>query len=381
MTAPPALGPTARIQSLLVKPVSAVCNLDCQYCFYLDREADPYKDLPRRQMSEEMLERLVDQYLFYSFPASVFAWQGGEPTLAGLGFFRRAVEFQKRFGRNGQSVSNAIQTNAILIDDEWCSLFREYSFLVGASLDGPEEVHDRYRWNKGRQGTWRKVMQGIEALGRNGVEFNILCVVSQANVAQARALYQWFRREGFEFIQYIPLAEFDKEGSALPFTVTPQQYGRFLVDTFDSWWPERRKVRVRFFDNILEALAGCVPGNCTMHPVCDSYVVVEHNGDVYPCDFFVEGAWKLGNIGSDSFPEIARRLRRAQFAAKKTLPREECSRCEFATICQRGCPKLRHAQRGEFGDLDYFCQAYKMIFAHALPSLRREAAKLKTARA
>jgi len=366
-----ALGTTPRIQSLLIKPVSAVCNLDCEYCFYLDREADPYRDLPARLMPEELLARLVDQYLFYSFPASVFAWQGGEPMLAGLSFFGKAVEFQRRFGGGGQSVSNAIQTNGVLLDDAWCALFREYNFLVGISLDGPEDVHDRYRWNKGRQGTWRQVMRGVEALRRNKVEFNVLCVVSQANVGQARALYEWFRRGGFDFIQYIPLAEFDAHGAPLLFALAPEQYGRFLVETFDCWWPDRRKVRVRFFDNILEALAGQLPGNCAMHRTCDSYVVIEHNGDVYPCDFFVEREWKLGNIATDSFPEIARRRRRAEFAAKKALPREECARCEFETLCHGGCPKLRHGPRRDFADLDYFCAAYKMLFAHALPRLRR----------
>lgn len=370
------LGTTPRITSLLIKPVSAVCNLDCTYCFYLDREADPYKALPGRRMSLETLERLVDTYLFYSFPNSVFAFQGGEPTLAGLPFFEKLVEFQKQYGRNGQSVSNALQTNAVLIDRHWCNLFREYNWLVGASLDGPEELHDRYRLNKEGRGTWKRVMAGIQLMQAEKVEFNVLCVLSQANVEKPRELYRFFRSLGIDNIQYIPLCEFAKDGEPLPFTITPDQYGRFLCETFDAWWPDRRKVRIRFFDNLAEALAGQKPGTCTMHETCDSYVVVEYNGDVFPCDFFVEKDWKLGNITLDSWPEISRRRRRYEFAANKTIAHAECQVCEYQSICHAGCPKFRHAHHGRFEDLDYFCPAYKMIYAKASGPLRKEVEKL-----
>jgi uncharacterized protein len=369
-------GVTPRITSLLIKPASAVCNLDCEYCFYLDREADPYKALPARTMTEETLERLVDTFLFYSYPNSVFAFQGGEPTLSGLAFFQKLVEFQKQYGRDGQNVSNALQTNAMLIDADWAALFREYNWLLGVSIDGPEDVHDRYRFNKGRQGTWRQVMRGIEVLKKHGVEFNVLCVLSQANVEKPREIYRFFRGLGIGHIQYIPLAEFAPDGTPLPFTITAGQYGRFLCETFDLWWPERRKVRIRFFDNLAEAVAGLKPGSCTLHETCDSYVVVEYNGDVYPCDFFVEKDWKLGNLALDSWAEIARRQKRYTFAAKKTLAHPECQVCEYQSICHGGCPKLRHGPHRRFEDLDYFCAAYKMIYARALGPLREEVRKL-----
>jgi uncharacterized protein len=367
---------TPRIGSLLIKPVSAVCNLDCSYCFYLDRDADPYKDLPARRMTDDTLERLIDNFLFYSYPSSVFAFQGGEPTLAGLRFFEKVVEFQQRYGRNGQSVSNALQTNAIVIDASWCSLFREFQWLLGVSIDGPEPVNDLYRLNKGGQGTWKRVMAGIETLQKNKVEFNCLCVLSQANVARPREVYKFFRSIGVDNIQYIPLAEFHPDGSPMPFTITPEQYGRFLVDTFDLWWPERRKVRIRFFDNLAESLAGMKPGSCTLHETCDSYAVVEYNGDIYPCDFFVEKDWKLGNVHLDSWTEIARKQRRYGFAAKKAVPHPECQVCEYQSICHGGCPKTRHGPHHRFEDLDYFCAAYKMIFARANEPLRREVKKL-----
>ena len=365
-------GPTPRITSLLIKPASAVCNLDCAYCFYLDREADPYSALPARQMTQDTLERLIDTYLFYSYPNSTFAFQGGEPTLAGPAFFENLVKLQQQYGRNGQAVSNLMQTNGVLLNDRWCELFKQYKWLVGISIDGPEAIHDLYRFNKQGKGTWRKVMDGVECLKKHGVEFNALCVLNQANVGRASEVYRFFRALGIEHIQYIPLSEFDGLGQPLPFTITPEQYGRFLCETFDLWWPDRRKVRIRYFDNIAEALAGQKPGSCTMHQTCDSYVVVEFNGDVYPCDFFVEKDWKLGNINFDSWTEIARRQRRYQFAAKKTIAHPECQACEYQAICHGGCPKHRHYPHGSFTDLDYFCAAYKMIFRKAVEPLKKE---------
>jgi len=357
---------------VLIKPASAVCNLDCSYCFYLDREADPYSALPGRRMSVETLERLIDSYLFYSFPNSVFAFQGGEPTLAGLPFFEKVVALQQRYGRGGQAVGNGLQTNAILLDENWCALFKAYNWLLGVSIDGPEAMHDAYRFNKEGRGTWKRVVQSIELLQKQGVEFNVLCVVSQANVDQPREVYRFFRSLGVRHLQFIPLAEFDGEGQPLPFSIRPEQYGRFLCDLFDLWWPERRKVRIRFFDNTAEALAGMKPGDCTMHETCDSYVVVEYNGDIYPCDFFVERAWRLGNVMLDSWSEIARRQRRFSFASKKTIAHSECQVCPHAPICHGGCPKLRAGPKGRFEDLDYFCAAYKMIFSKCERPLRSE---------
>ncbi len=369
-------GPAPRITSLLIKPASAVCNLDCKYCFYLDRELDPYADLPARVMTIETLERLVDTYLFYSYPAATFAFQGGEPTLAGLPFYEKLVRFQQRHGRDGQAVSNALQTNGVLIDKDWCQLFREYKFLIGLSMDGPEEVNDRYRFNKAGHGTWKKVMAGMEVMQQEKVDFNILCVLSQSNVHRPREIYKWFRSQGVEYLQFIPLSEFNPDGSPMEFTISGDEYGRFMCEIFDLWWPERRKVRVRFFDNLAESLAGMKPGSCTMHETCDSYVVVEYNGDIYPCDFFVEKEWKLGNIALDSWGEISRRVKRYSFAAKKTLAHPECQVCEYQSICHGGCPKSRHGRHKQFEDLDWFCGAYKMMFAKAVPALRKEVERL-----
>ena len=364
------------ISSLLIKPASALCNLNCAYCFYLDRNTDPYKNLPVRIMSGETFRVMIGKFMEYSYPQAVFAWQGGEPTLAGTAFFEKACRLQRLYGRDGHTVSNSLQTNGTLLNERWCRIFTDYNFLLGISLDGPEEVHDLYRRNKGGRGTWRKVMAGIELLRRYGVAFNILCVVSKANVRRAKDLYRFYGRLGVRHIQYIPLAEFRADGSPLDWTITPQEYGRFLAETFRLWWPNRRRVRIRLFDNIAEALTGLPPGNCALHERCDTYTVVEHNGDVYPCDFFVRPEWKLGNVNLDSFTEIANRQRRIGFAEKKSLSHPECLTCEYLLLCRRGCPKLREGRRGLFEDLDYFCESYRLLFRMAVPKLRVEVEKI-----
>lgn len=372
----PVFGPIGRIGSLLIKPASALCNLDCSYCFYLDRPSDPYGKQAPRRMSLETLERLVKTWLAYSYPNSTFAFQGGEPTLCGPEFFARLCELQKQHGRDGQSVSNAIQTNAVLLNERWCEIFREYNFLLGVSIDGPEAVHDLYRCNKEGRGTWKQVMRSIELLQKRRVEFNALCVVSTANVERPRELYKFYKSLGIDYLQFIPLAEFDGAGRPLPFTPSPEQYGRFLCEMFDLWWPDITRVRIRSFDNLAEALAGQKQGACTMHESCDSYVVVEYNGDVYPCDFFVESEWKLGNINQDSWIDIARRQTRYDFAAKKGIDHAACAVCEYRSLCHGGCPHLRRGRHGRFEDLDYFCASYKLLFEKNVGKLTREVEKM-----
>jgi uncharacterized protein len=364
--------PLSRIGSLLIKPASALCNLDCSYCFYLDRASDPYGELPHRRMSLETLERLVESWLFYSYPNSTFAFQGGEPTLCGPEFFARLCELQKQHGRNGQTVSNAIQTNAILLNERWCEIFREYNFLLGVSIDGPQPIHDLYRRNKESRGTWQQVMRSIQLLQKRRVAFNALCVVSTANVERPRELYKFYKSLGIEYMQFIPLAEFDAEGRPREFTPTPEQYGRFLCELFDLWWPDLRRIRIRFFDNLAESLAGQTPGACTLHESCDSYVVVEYNGDIYPCDFFVANQWKLGNIHHDSWIDIARRQARAEFAAQKAIRHPACATCEYRHLCHQGCPHLRRGRHRRFEDLDYYCASYRMLFAKGVGKLTKE---------
>ena len=226
------------------------------------------------------------------------------------------MEFQQQYGRDGQSVSNALQTNGILLDKSWCELFHEYNWLIGVSLDGPEDVHDLYRFNKEGAGTWKqRDAEASRLLKKDKVEFNVLCVLSQANVDKPQRALQVLSRAGHrQHAVHSAVGVRRRTATPLPFTITPEQYGRFMCEIFDLWWPERRKVRIRYFDNIAEALAGQKPGNCTMHETCDSYVVVEYNGDVYPCDFFVEkrleaGQHQPGFVGRNRAPHAALQLR------------------------------------------------------------------------
>jgi len=327
-------------------------------------------------MPLETLERLTKTWLAYSYPNSTFAFQGGEPTLCGPEFFAQLCEWQKSYGRDGQNVSNAIQTNATLLNERWCEIFRQYNFLLGVSIDGPEAIHDQYRFNKEGRGTWKQVMRSIELLQKRRVDFNALCVVSTANVERPKELYRFYKSLGIEYIQFIPLAEFDREGNRLPFTPTPEQYGKFLRDMFELWWPDMRRVRIRFFDNLAEALAGQMPGACTMHDSCDSYVVVEYNGDVYPCDFFVSEEWKLGNVMQDTWIDIARAQARRDFAAKKAVPNPACRECESFALCRGGCPHLRHQRHGRYEDLDYYCASYKMLFETGVGKLTKAVEKI-----
>lgn len=268
--------------------------------------------------ADETLKRLLDTYLFYSYPNSTFAFQGGEPTLAGPAFFETLVRLQQQHGRNGQSVANAIQTNGILLDGRWCELFKQYNWLVGISIDGPEAMHDPYRFNKQGAGTWRKVMKGVEVLKKHGVEFNVLCVVSQANVEKAAEVYRFFRSAGIEYLQYILLSEFDGLGQPLPFTITPEQSGRFLCETFDLWWPDRRKVRIRYFDNVAEALAA---RNRARVPCTKPAIVTWWWSSMAISTRAISSSRRIGSWVT--LPATrglrSRRQRRYQFAAKKTI--------------------------------------------------------------
>ena len=248
-------------------------------------------------------------------------------------------------------------------------------FWASRSTD-PRSVNDLYRYNKEGRGTWKRVIESIELLQKNKVEFNVLCVLSQANVGRPRELYNFYRSLGIDNLQFIPLAEFDGLGNPLPYTITPEQYGRFMCEIFELWWPERRKVRIRKFDNIAESLAGQKPGNCTMHETCDSYVVVEYNGDVYPCDFFVEGSWKLGQhqpgfLAGNRAPDQALQLRLEEDDRASGMPG-----LRIPIDLPRRLPQIPPRSARQFRRLDYFCQSYKMMFGKSVAPLRAEVQKL-----
>jgi uncharacterized protein len=353
--------------SLLLKPAGASCNLRCQYCFYLKKHA-LYPETSRPRMSDAILEQVVKTYMSLGVPRYSFAWQGGEPTLMGLDFFKRATALQQRHGRNGATVSNGLQTNGTLVDDDMARHFAEYNFLLGVSLDGPAAVHDTYRLRADDRGSHADVLRGIETLKRNKVEFNILTLVSQANVARPAEIYRYLTDQGFLYHQYIECVEFDEQGGLLPFSLKGEDWGEFLCSIFDIWYAsDTRRVSIRLFDSILERLVDGVANVCVMGTNCQQYLVVEHNGDIYPCDFFVQDDLRLGNIMRDDWATLWAHERFAAFGAAKACWNPRCTTCPYVSLCAGDCQ--RHRQGGAGGgarSVSALCAGWKLFYAHAL---------------
>jgi len=324
-------------------------------------------------MSDEVLEAFTRQYIqSQQGPEIVFGWQGGEPTLMGLDFFRRAVALQRKYAPPHAKVSNTLQTNGVQLDDEWCRFFREHDFLVGISLDGPADVHDAYRVDKGGKPTFELVMAGLRLLQAHGVEFNVLTTVHAANAPHPLRVYRFLRDEvGTKFMQFIPIVE-KEEGRASSHSVPSRAYGDFLCAIFDEW--VRRDVGTAFvqiFDVALAAWAKQNPGLCIFQKTCGTALAVEHNGDVYSCDHYVTPSYRLGNITDRSLPVlVGGDDQRAFGAAKRTTLPQYCRNCEVRFACNGGCPKNRFIETpdGEAG-LNYLCEGYKRFFTHVRPAM------------
>lgn len=355
---------------LLIKPVGADCNLRCRYCFYL-RAADVYAEAGRHVMAAEVLEKIVGDMLGLRLPQSVFSWQGGEPTLAGLDFFRNVVRLQQQYGAPGQEVCNSIQTNGLLIDEDWCRFFREYHMLVGLSLDGPREVHDAVRQNGAGEGSWERVMASARLMEQQGVDFNVLCVLNNENAALGADLVRWFVEAGFRFMQFIPCMERES-----PYNVSPEQYGAFLCDAFDYWikaGPE--KIYIRDFHSMLAQAAGVPDRMCIYGRRCADYILIEHQGDVFPCDFFMYPEWNLGNVMESPLASFVETARYREFGLQKDAV-AACRGCTWRAMCHGGCQKDRLAVGGLVQPTPY-CGAYKRFFAHAMPRLQGLAGKVR----
>ena len=374
---------------VMLKPRGAICNLDCAYCYYLSkRELYPGID-PR--MSVEMLDIFTRQYIeAQQVPEVTFGWQGGEPLLMGLEFFRRAIELQERYRRPEVRVLNALQTNGTLLDDEWCRFFREHNFLIGLSLDGPASMHDAYRRDKGGAPTFERVMAGATLLRKHGVEFNILTTVHAANRDHPLRVYRFLRDEvGTEFIQFIPIVERDNETGfqegdrVTDRSVAGRQYGRFLAGVFDEWVRhDVGQVFVQIFDVALAAWMGQRPGLCVFEETCGTALVLEHNGDLYACDHFVEPRHRLGSIRDASLIEMVASEKQRQFGeAKSRLLPQACRACEVRFVCHGGCPKNRISRtpNGEPG-LNTLCEGYRAFFNHIDRPMRMMAQELRAGR-
>ena len=363
--------------SVLIKPVGADCNLACRYCFYRPK-ASLYPETTRHRMSQAVLEKMTESYLAVAGPEASFAWQGGEPTLAGLEFFQQAVAIQRRLARPDQRVSNGFQTNGLLIDDDWAKFFALHNFLVGVSLDGPPQVHDHYRTDAAGGPSLQRTLEAIAILQRYGVQFNILAMVTPKNVDDPDALYDFFLSHDLRFLQFIPCVERDPEsGQMAKFSVSPEAYGSFLCRLFDRWVSNVPGVYIRLFDELLTVYATGESPSCEFRPSCGDYLVVEHNGDLYACDFFVEPEWKLGNLMESPLAQIVGSERFAEFAARKSAYGDECRSCHYLHLCHGGCPKHRLVMGDSPSAPNYLCSAYRQFFSHSESGFRKLAARLR----
>jgi uncharacterized protein len=370
---------------LLIKPVSADCNLRCGYCFYLDHLSF-YGDRAAHRMSDATLERLIAGYLATQQPVYSFIWQGGEPTLLGLDFWQRVTDLQQRHGRRGIVIANSLQTNATLITDDLARHLADYRFLVGVSLDGPADVHDAHRRSANAAGSHARVMRGIERLRKAGVEFNVLSVVSAANVNRASEVYRYLCGQDLLYQQYIPCVEFGPDGQLKPYSITGEQWGRFLCALFEEWDArDTYRVSIRSFDTIIRQLAYGQIADCQIAKECRSHsFVVEYNGDVFPCDFYVLRELRLGNIHHDTWDAIARSPTYDAFARRKLKLPEECISCRHLAFCHGGCPKHRtivadSANLPTAGLHNTLCLGWRAFLDRCLPRLSQLAAEIRLA--
>ncbi|MBQ2549673.1 MAG: anaerobic sulfatase-maturation protein [Bacteroidales bacterium] len=377
--------------NIMLKPAGSLCNLDCNYCYYLDK-ADIYGGREPR-MTEEMLEEVVREYIAANdVPEVTFNWHGGEPLVLGIDFYKKAIEFEQKYA-GGKIIHNTIQTNGTLLNREWTSLFRKHNFLVGISIDGPQDIHDRYRKDKGRNPTFDKVIRGIGLLYSAGVEFNTMSTVNKASEGRGLEVYQFLKSIGSHYMQFMPVLEhvkypLDKNGKpvkgARPFIVDPHEsgaqiapwsvsdvgFGKFMCDIFDYWVRnDVGRYYVNQFDATLANWYGVQPGTCVYAETCGGNSVIEHNGDLYPCDHFVYPKYLLGNITEKSISDMMKSDLQVKFGIDKrnSLP-SKCRRCEWLFTCHGECPKHRFnsTEAGETG-LNALCTGYKMFYSHVAP--------------
>lgn len=375
--------PFAKPMYVMLKPVGSACNLNCTYCYYLEKE-HLYTTAQGQMMSEILLEKFTEEYLnSQTQPQVLFTWHGGEALLRPISFYKKALELQKKYG-NGRQIDNVLQTNGTMLTDAWCEFFKENNFLIGVSIDGPQDFHDEYRRNKGGLPTFVKVMKGINLLKKHGVEFNAMAVVNEYNADYPVEFYKFFKEIGITYIQFAPIVERinfqgnglklthpeEKEAELAEFSVSPIQWGKFLCGLFDEWIKEDvGKIYIQMFDSTLANWIGEQPGVCTLARHCGHAGVMEFNGDVYSCDHYVFPEFKLGNINTDSLASMMYSERQLKFGTDKhdKLPRQ-CKECEFLFACNGECPKNRFAftKDGEPG-LNYLCAGWKMFYGHVAP--------------
>lgn len=380
-----AFNPLSMPTYVMAKPIGSSCNLNCSYCYYLEKEK-LYENRKSLQMSDDTLEHYIESYIqAQPVPEVLFTWHGGEPLLRDLSFFRKVLSLQKKYGR-GRKIDNTLQTNGTLLNDEWCRFFKDNNFLIGISIDGPEHCHDFYRKNKGGKGTFQQVMHGIELLQKHEVEFNTLSVINNYNVDYALEIYNFFKEIGTKFMQFSPIVEqftpsradgltlLPPEGSddaiLSSMTVNAKKFGNFYITIFDEWIKKDvGKYYLQLFDAALAGTVGQMPGVCIFGETCGHATVMEFNGDVYACDHFVFPEYKIGNIKTHTIYEMVFSQKQLRFGAdKRDLLPTQCRQCEFKKLCNGECPKNRiiKTSTGEPG-LNYLCEGYYAFWKHTQP--------------
>lgn len=377
------ISPFSKPLYVLAKPVGASCNLRCKYCYYLEK-SHLYRNAPARVMSDELLERFVQEYIQAQTMSQVlFTWHGGEPLMRPLSFYKKAVALQERYAF-GRQIDNTIQTNGTLLTDEWCEFFKEHNWLVGISIDGPQEFHDEYRRTASDKPSWQKVMRGIRLLRKHGVEWNAMAVVNDFNAGYPLEFYHFFKEMGAKYIQFAPVVErmaahsdgrhlatlVDQECPVADFSVSPAQWGDFLCAIFDEWVRhDVGQTYVEIFDCTLANWVGERPGICVYAKECGHAGVMEFNGDVYSCDHFVFPEYKLGNIRDRTLVEMLYGEQQRQFSCLKhaSLPKQ-CKECEWEFACHGECPKNRFVN-DRYGNpgLNYLCSGYRHFYEHVAP--------------
>lgn len=378
------ISPFSKPLYVMTKPVGAICNLACKYCYYLEKTNLYKENTSKFVMSDSLLEKFIEEYInSQTMPQVLFTWHGGETLMRPLSFYQKVVELQKKYA-NGRTIDNCIQTNGTLLNDEWCEFFRNNHWLVGISIDGPQEFHDEYRKNKQGKPSFMKVMQGIHLLNKHQVEWNAMAVVNDYNADYPLEFYHFFKELGCHYIQFTPIVErihphadgrhlahvLQKEEKLADFSVSPEQWGNFLCTIFDEWVKnDVGEYFIQIFDSTLANWMGAQPGVCTMAPTCGHAGVMEFNGDVYSCDHFVFPEFKLGNIYEKSLIEMMYSEKQIQFGQQKrdSLP-NKCKECNYLFACNGECPKNRFltTEDGEPG-LNYLCKGYYQFFDHVAP--------------
>lgn len=361
--------PFARPLYVMLKPIGSVCNLRCDYCYYLEKKG-LYPDEKKFVMSDELLEEFIRQYLeSQTMPEVLFTWHGGETLMRNMDFYKKALALQRKYGR-GRQIDNSLQTNGTLLTDEWCKFFKDNNFLIGISIDGPQEFHDTYRKTADGRPSFYKVMKGIELLKKHGVEYNGMAVVNNRNVDYPYEFYDFFRQIECQFVQFAPIVERMPDGTPAPWNVPADKWGDFLIDIFDEWvHHDVGRVFVQFFDAALANWVGEKPGTCIFAKTCGHAGVMEYNGDVYACDHFVYPEYKLGNIRTKTLTEMMYSPEQVRFGNAKyaDLP-TQCQTCKYLFACNGECPKNRIVQTdtGEDG-LNYLCEGYYQFFEYIAP--------------